>query len=71
MELFYLLLGFYYILFSFSREEDIENVIKKTLILMRVLNFSGGNAGNRTQDHRLKRALLYRLSYVPATSSVA
>lgn len=28
-------------------------------------NIFGGNAGNRTQDHHLKRVLLYRLSYVP------
>ena len=30
---------------------------------------SGGPAGTRTQDPRLKRALLYRLSYRPADAN--
>jgi hypothetical protein len=36
--------------------------------VMRTLGESGGLAGTRTQDQRLKRPLLYRLSYQPGTA---
>lgn len=32
---------------------------------MRFFVTNGGNAGARTRDLRLKRALLYQLSYIP------
>lgn len=34
-------------------------------------SYIGGNAGNWTRDHHLKRVLLYQLSYVPIATIVA
>src|SRR5258706_254774 len=38
----------------------------KILVPLVLLGFSGGLGGTRTRDQRLKRPLLYRLSYQPS-----
>ena len=43
--------------------------LRKPLVLPIDIDFSsGGLAGTRTRDQRLKRPLLYRLSYQPGTA---